>query len=65
MNKIVNNEEEEMGTLEAVYDTARKTLLCIDKNKNRWDFEIIDSKIEATLYVKTILYRIINVKKEK
>jgi hypothetical protein len=64
-NKMVNNKEEEMGTLNFIYSPANQTYLCKDSVRNAlWSFKIKESKLEGTLMVRGELYRIINVSKQ-
>lgn len=65
MNKVVNNKEEDMGTLIFSYDSAHQLLSSVNEVQNsRWDFKVKGSKLEGTLMYKNNLYRIIAVKKE-
>jgi len=68
MNKIVNGAEEQMGSLDAVYDEAKQTLM--GKTKDRqghdgvWLFTIDGKQIHGTLIINgNTLYRKIEVKK--
>lgn len=66
MNKLINNKEEEMGTLIFTYDSAHQVLSSVNEIQNsRWDFKVNGSKLEGTLMYKNNLYRIITVKKEE
>ena len=69
-NKIVNGVEEEMGTLDFVYDAAKQTLTChmTDKQQRKsiWLFYINGNKITGTLRLEkdNKLYRKIEVTKQ-
>jgi hypothetical protein len=66
MNKVINNKEEEMGTLIFSYDSAHQILSSVNEVQNsRWDFKVKGLKLEGTLMYKNNLYRIIDVKKEE
>ena len=66
MNKVINNKEEEMGTLIFSYDSAHQLLSSVNVVQNsRWDFKVKGLKLEGTLMYKNNLYRIIDVKKEE
>jgi hypothetical protein len=65
MNKIVDNKEENMGTLKFLFDPQQGTLISIDTTrKARWEFKIKDKSMNGTLIYQGELYRIIEVKKE-
>jgi hypothetical protein len=67
-NKIVNGKEEEMGTLDFVYDGTKQTLTCRRTDRqNRidvWEFVINNNKMSGTLMVESGLYRKIELNKE-
>src|SRR6476661_9107185 len=53
MNKVINNKEEEMGTLIFTYDSAHQLLSSLNEIRNsRWDFKVKGSKLEGTLMYK-------------
>jgi hypothetical protein len=69
MNKIVNNAEEEMGSLDLSYDTSKQTLTGTTKDRQQreaiWKFIINDNQITGTLMIEgNILYRKIQVSKK-
>ena len=66
MNKLVNGSEEEMGTLEFMYDASTQTLTCIDeKHGGTWKFQIKTDKMDGTAVFKGQLYRVINLQKQQ
>ncbi len=65
MNKLVNGVEEEMGTLDYIYDPAGNSLTSIDeKHKTTWRFTVKGKNMEGTLVYQDKLYRVIKLKKE-
>ncbi len=65
MNKIVDGKEEEMGTMNFVYDAGKQSYVSKDTVRNaEWVFKIKDSKLEGTLVYRGQLYRIINAVKQ-
>jgi hypothetical protein len=63
-NKIVNGVEEDMGTLAAVYDTAKHLLTAHYREDDIWEFKINGEQMNGTLVYNKALYRIIKLKKE-
>ena len=65
-NKIVNGDEENMGTINFTYDNKQKAYVAIDSVRNaRWEFRITGNTMKGTLKYKGDLYRIVEVKKER
>lgn len=65
MNKLVNGNEEEMGTLEFTYDAVAKTLICEDEpHLATWKFQIKGATMEGTAVFKGQLYRVIHLTKQ-
>jgi hypothetical protein len=65
MNKIVNQQEEEMGMMLFEYDPIKQTLTSKDSIHNaEWIFNWKGKQIKGKLIYKGKLYRIIDVKKE-
>jgi hypothetical protein len=67
MNKVVNNEEEEMAELDFSYNAASKTLLCKrdDRFRSVWKFEVKGKTMLGSLTInEKTLYRIIQVQKQ-
>lgn len=68
MNKVVNNEEENMGTLDFTLDASGKVLNATSnsrRGKGYWQFKVNGDNIDGTLYVENnILYRIIKLKRQ-
>src|SRR6476469_6392264 len=49
-NKIVNGKEDYMGTLHFIYDSQKKTFICIDEErKARWEFQKKDEQMSGKL----------------
>ena len=67
-NKIVNGQEEEMGTLDFTYADSEKALINKDVDRqNRqgiWMFKLQEKNLDGTLTLDGVLYRIIHVKKD-
>lgn len=62
MNKIVNNKEEDMGTVTATWDAAQKRLTGSMPNKAVWSFSIKGNTMDGTLSLAdNTLYRKIHV----
>lgn len=57
-NKIVNGEEQDMGTLHCKLDKANNTLTSTDYN-SRWTFNFKNDKLDGTLFHDDVLYRIV------
>ena len=65
MNKIVNNQEEEMGAMIFKYNLQNQTLTSTDTVRNtQWIFKLEGKRIKGTLIYKNNLYRSIDVIKE-
>ncbi len=69
-NKIVNGVEEDMGTLDGVYNKTKKVFTCHYENKSgqksTWEFHINGNEMKGRLILEkdNTLYRIIELKKE-
>ncbi len=64
-NKIINKQEEEMGTLLFEYDPQKQTLTSTDTTRNaQWIFKLEGKRIKGTLIYKNNLFRVIDVTKE-
>ncbi len=63
MNKMVSGEEEEMGTLEGVFDPKAKILSLTPKENIRWSFQLEARELKGTLYYNGVLYRIARIEK--
>ena len=63
-NKIVNDNEEEMGVLPCSYDEKTKELSSTAYNSN-WTFSLAKGKLNGTLIVHGILYRIVELARVK
>ena len=64
-NKVVDGNEEYMGTLSFTYDDQQKIFLSVDSVRNaRWEFKLTGNRMKGTLMYKGDLYRIVDVKKE-
>lgn len=64
-NKIVNGIEEEMGTIQFMFDEKQSELTGSFRTDDTWKFKLSGNKLDGTLYVKGVLYRIINLQKIK
>lgn len=63
--KIVAGKEDNMGTLNFVYDAQKETFICIDKEREaRWEFQKKGGQMSGKLIHKNEVYRIVNIKKE-
>ena len=60
--KIINGKEEEMGILAFVYNKKKHQLISTSYHGN-WVFNIEVNKINGTLFLRGVLYRIIKVVK--
>ena len=64
-NRIVNGQEQDMGTLVFTYDDKQKVFVSVNsENKARWEFKITGNVMKGTLVYKGDLSRIVDVKKE-
>ena len=64
MNKVVNEKEEEMGTLDYDFDVAKQTLSSSDHEfKTVWNFHVAGNRMEGTLVYQNKIYRIIKLSK--
>jgi hypothetical protein len=64
MNKLVNNQEEEMGTTDYSYDPVHQTLNSInDRPGAHWEFKIRGDSMHGTLMYNNSLYRIIQLRR--
>src|SRR5580765_271173 len=62
-NKIVNGQEQDMGTLIFTYDDKQKVFASVDgEHKVRWEFKITGNVMKGTLVRNGDLFRIIDVK---
>ncbi len=63
-NKIVNNEEQYMGTIIFTFDESRKIYVSRDTVRNaEWEFTLSGNEIKGTLVYKNELYRLVDVKR--
>lgn len=62
-NKIINGAEEEMGTIQYVFDEKQKELTGSYRSDDIWKFKLNGNKLDGTLYLRGVLYRIINLQK--
>lgn len=63
-NKIVDGAEDDMGTLEATYDSSKHLLTAHFRENDLWEFKITGDEMDGTLIVNKTLYRIVNLKKQ-
>ncbi len=64
-SKIVDGKENNMGSLNFLFDPKRKVLFLIDSVKEvQWEFKITGKEMHGTLISKGKLYRIIDLKRE-
>jgi hypothetical protein len=68
-NKIINGEEEEMGTLNCIYNKPKQTLTCKMKDRQQregvWEFIIKGNRMSGTLILNgSTLFRRIEVTKQ-
>jgi len=64
-NKIVNGQEEYMGTLFFTYEPAKQLLISVDKQRNAsWELQVKGNKMEGKLIYQGNVYRIVNVEKQ-
>jgi len=64
-SKIIDGKENNMGTLNFLFDPQQKTFFLVDSVKQvRWEFKLTGKEMHGTLISKGTLYRIIDLKKE-
>ena len=63
-NKIINGVEEEMGIIPFTFNSKTNQLFSTAYN-SRWTLTLENEKLEGTLYVKGVLYRIIKLSRKK
>lgn len=64
-DKIVNGQEQDMGTLIFTYDDHQKSYVCVDTAHDaKWEFKVTGNTMKGTLMVKDKLYRLVDAKKE-
>ena len=65
MNKVIDNKEENMGTIIFIYDSARKAYISAGTGRDAvWQFNITGSKMNGTLTYQNKLFRIIQLQKQ-
>ncbi len=64
-NKIVNGVEEEMGTISYILDEQQMELTGSYSKDDIWKLRLKGDKLEGTLHYKGVLYRVINIQKQK
>jgi hypothetical protein len=63
MNKIVNGQEEDMGTLDYTFNPTKRNLTAVNNETNTWTFAVSGDSMHGTLISKNVLYRIIDLKR--
>lgn len=64
MDKVVNDVEEEMGTLDYDFDAAKEILSYRDNQRNTtWTFKVSSRQMDGTLVYNNQLYRVIKLTK--
>lgn len=64
-NKVINNKEEEMGTLNFTFDDHRQSFLSVDSARGvKWEFKLAGNTMKGTLVFKGLLYRIVELIKD-
>lgn len=64
MNKIVNGEEEVMGSILFTFDPVKHELVATPKPYILWRFKLIGGRIDGTLIYHDQLYRVVAVEKQ-
>ena len=64
-SKIVDGQENDMGTLKFSFDPKQKILLLVDSvGQVKWEFKVTGNEMHGTLISKGKLYRIVDLKRE-
>jgi hypothetical protein len=63
MNKIVNGQEEKMGTLDYLFDPTKRNLTSVYQQTSTWTFAVSGDNMHGSLIYKNVLYRVIDLKR--
>jgi hypothetical protein len=63
--KVVDGKEDFMGTIVFAYDEKQDVYVSGNKDTSKWEFKITNNTMKGTLVSKGVLYRIVELKKEK